>query len=446
MPFKIDPKEQLALARFLGKWCLLGGVVGLLSGSASALFLSALDRATSFRLAEPWLLFLLPIGGALIALFYERLGKSVEGGNNLLLDQIHNLKGAVPFRMAPMVLITTVATHLFGGSAGREGTAVQMGGSLAVLASRPLRLGAADRRLMIMAGISGGFGSVFGTPLAGMIFGLEVLTVGRMSYEGLVACLVASFTGDAVCRAWGISHTQYSVGSVPALTPQQVFLVLVASVLFAVASLVFSELTDAISRSSKRLMSRPWLRTAVGGAVIVALTYAVGTRDYLGLGIPLLQASFHPQGVVLWAFALKILFTAITLGVGFKGGEVTPLFVIGATLGCAFADLTHQPAGYFAALGFVSVFAGAANTPLACIAMGIELFGAPMAVPLALACVVAYILSGHRGIYMSQRIAMPKASSVRVTEMTTVRDTRDGAKEVIPSSLVERIRDRLGGS
>jgi H+/Cl- antiporter ClcA len=335
--------------------------------------------------------------------------------------------------MAPLVLITTVVTHLFGGSAGREGTAVQMGGSLAELISGMATLKALDRRIMLMAGISGGFGAVFGTPLAGMVFGLEVLTVGRIDYEGLVACMVAGIVGDVVCRAWGIDHVHYSVTQMPNLSATLILLIVASGAVFALASMLFSEFTDFVHRTAKRFVSRPWLRAFLGGCAIIALTYAVGTRDYLGLSIPMLKSSFNPGSIVLWAFALKILFTAITLGTGFKGGEVTPLFVIGGTLGYTIATLTHQSVSFFAALGFVSVFAGAANTPLACIVMGIELFGAPMAVPIAISCVVTYILSGHRGIYLSQRIGTSKASSVVVPDKSTLREARDGAQEVVPS-------------
>lgn len=425
MPIKIDRREQAALLLALVRWGALGAWVGGLAGIASWAFLAALAWATSFRETHPWLLWLLPLAGAAIALTYERLGKGVEGGNNLLLERIHDPKETVPFRMAPLILVTTVATHLFGGSAGREGTAVQMGGALGQLAVGPLRLTEFDRRMLIMAGIAGGFGSVFGTPLAGAVFALEVLAIGRIGYDALVPCLVASVVGDEVARALGTTHHAYAVqvGPIPAMTPLLFFMVVLAGGLFAAAAIAFSELTHAVQHVAKKVSGHSWVRALAGGGAIVALTCLVDTRDYNGLSLPLIEASFVGR-VVAYAFALKILFTAVTLGTGFKGGEVTPLFCIGATLGNAFAQATHQPTGFFAALGFAAVFAGAANTPLACTVMGIELFGSRLAVPLALACVTSYVLSGHRGIYLSQRVRHPKEATLADLEGATLRELR----------------------
>lgn len=417
-------KEQAALATFLGKWGVLGVWVGVLSGAASALFLWSLDLATRYRGAHPWLIFLLPIAGLVIAWAYTRHGQDVAGGNNLLLERIHDPKNAIPFRMAPLVMVTTVVTHLFGGSAGREGTAVQMGGTLAGLAVGPLRLSKEDHSILLMTGVAAGFGSVFGTPLAGAVFGLEVLSIGRIRYNALVPCLVGSFVGDLVCRGFGIQHHVYPVPHLGTVSPAFFAWVLVAGVLFAGASALFTELTHFIQQLGRKAKHAPYLRAFVGGLVVIALTFLVGSQEYNGLSLPLLERTFTAEAIPLYAFLLKILFTSITLGSGYKGGEVTPLFVIGATLGHAFAAFTGQPPAIFAALGFVAVFAGAANTPLACTIMGIELFGSHLAMPLAFACVIAYVLSGHRGIYVAQRIHQPKAHLAEIETDVTLESAR----------------------
>lgn len=416
---------RLASLVTLAKWILLAILVGVMAGAGSALFLTGLYWATDTREANPWLLYLLPIGGMLIGYVYYRFGRDVEAGNNLLLERIQTTGGSVSILMAPLIVLSTIGTHLFGGSAGREGTAVQMGGSLADWLGRMLRLSPDSRRLILISGISGGFGAVFGTPIAGMVFGMEVLAVGRIRYDALVPCLVASTVGDLVCRGLGIHHHTYVIDVYPNMTVGLLVWAGIAGIVFGAASYLFTELTHRIQHTMAKRVRTTWLRPFYGGVAVIALTWIVGSRDFLGLSLPLIDASFTPGQVAFWAFALKIVFTAVTLGTGFKGGEVTPLFCIGATLGSSLAWLTGQPTPVFAALGFVAVFAGAANTPLACSLMGIELFGAELAIPITIACVVSYMVSGHGGIYLSQQIEIPKHTGVIVTSNTSLRDWRD---------------------
>lgn len=415
-----ERSTSLAAVFMFVKWILLGGAVGCLAGTASALFLRGLDEVTDLRTLHPWLLFGLPLGGALVSYCYLRFGGSSSKGNNLILEQIHQGNGAIPLRMAPLVLLGTWITHLFGGSAGREGTAVQMGGSLAEALGRLLRVSAADRRLLLICGISGGFGSIFGTPLAGTVFGLEVLAIGLISYEALLPAFIASLTGDLVTtQFWGVHHIHYEMGLVPAFTLPTVLKVILAAVLFGLASRIFSELTHFLKKWFTRLFSNPMLKSAVGGVLIIGLVYALGTRDYLGLGIPLIQQSFDGDVPAL-AFLWKLLFTSVTLGAGFQGGEVTPLFGIGATLGHTLADVLSLYAPFLAALGFIAVFCGATSTPIACFIMGVELFGSDGAVYLFIACVVSYLVSGHTGIYTAQKIGVSKIHSVDVPAGTTL--------------------------
>jgi len=410
----------VGLARYVARWTLLATPVGLLTGSLIALFLWALDRVTQLRFANPWLLWCLPAAGLLVGALYHWFGRGVESGNNLIVDEIHEPGGGVPAVMAPLVLVTTVITHLFGGSAGREGTAVQVGGSLASALARRLGLDVGTTRTLLTTGIAAGFGAVFGTPITGAVFALEVLAIGRIDYEALIPCLIASLVGDWTCAAWGVHHTAYHVDTLRApsfahFDPLLLGKTVLAAAAFGLTSVAFAETTHAIGHLAKRLIRWPMLRPVLGGVLVIALTSLVGTRDYLGLGVVAatpdgvsIVSSFHAGGATTWSWLWKLVFTAVTLGFGFKGGEVTPLFFIGATLGNVLGALLHAPIDLFAALGFVAVFAGATNTPLACTLMGIELFGADAAVYLAVACFFGYLFSGHSGIYLSQRIATAK--------------------------------------
>ncbi|AOH84608.1 voltage-gated chloride channel protein [Sphingomonas panacis] len=412
------------------RWALILVPLAALVGTLCAAFLWSLDAVTRLRFAWPWLLYLLPLGGFAVGLLYHLAGRSVEGGNNLIVEQIHEPGGGVPLRMAPLIFFGTVVTHLFGGSAGREGTAVQLGGSLASGFGRALRLDADGTRILLMAGIAAGFGAVFGTPIAGAVFALEVLAIGRVEYRAMAPCLVAALVGDWACLAWGIHHNVYRIES---LVPVDALLTAkagIAGVAFGLVGLAFAEANHALGGWLKRIVPYGPLRPVIGGGAVIALVYVFGTRDYLGLGTlaatpdGLTIASFFGPDPHPWSWALKLLFTVVTLSAGFKGGEVTPLFFIGAALGNALAPVFGVPTDVFAAIGFVALFAGAANTPLACTFMGIELFGAMYAVPIAVGCFVAYLCSGHNGIYLSQRIAIPKVSTTGLAPTATLREMR----------------------
>jgi H+/Cl- antiporter ClcA len=417
--FHLDWDEHLAFLKMLVKWVALGSVVGVLAGTASAVFLITLNWATGFRVDHPSIIFLLPAAGFAVGWAYYRYAGPAIRGNNLVIETVsfreaQRAAGKIPLRMAPMVLAGTIITHLFGGSAGREGTAIQMGASLADGVRRALGLNEADRRLMVMAGISGGFGSVFGTPIAGFVFGMEVQNVGQMRYEGIVPCLTAALVGDLVTRAWGATHSHYPHLADMGVDGGLLAKVALAGIAFGLASLLFIELTHLVKRLCKRFIGWQPLYPVAGGIAIIALTLLLGTQDYLGLSLPLIQRSVTGEGVVPSAFLLKIIFTAITLGTGFLGGEVTPLFVIGSTLGYALAAPLGLDPAFLASIGFVAVFAGASNTPLACALMGLELFGGGSPIYLALGCFIAYLASGHRGIYVTQVVGTPKAHGIPV--------------------------------
>ena len=421
--------EHLFIARHLFRWILLTIPVSVIVGSLVAVFLWLLDKATKYRFQHAWLLFLLPLSGIVIHFLYKLSGKNAEAGNNLIVDEIHKPGGGVPFRMAPLVLLTTVATHLFGGSAGREGTAVQIGGSISSLIGKQLKLDKADTKILLMTGVAAGFGAVFGTPLTGAIFALEVITVGKINHKALLPCFMASVLSDIVCREWGIHHTQYAIAFKNIITGangmfhmnwQLLVSVIFGGVLFGLASYLFSELSHTIKSYSQRWIPKKWMIPFAGGLIIIGLTYLLGTDSYLGLGVDnpnpnsvSILSCFRAGGATYLSWFWKLLFTAITLSMGFKGGEVTPLFFIGAALGNAIGMLTGAPVDLMAGLGFIAVFAGATNTPIACTLMGVELFGSEHLIYFAIACFTAYYFSGHTGIYSAQRLGYSKLTAER---------------------------------
>lgn len=419
--------EHLNIARQLFRWTIMIIPISAVVGSAVAFFLWLLNKAIFFRFGHPYLLFLLPLAGLLIHFLYSSVGKSSEKGNNLIMDEIHKPGGGVPKRMAPIVLIATVITHLFGGSAGREGTAVQIGGSIAQMFGKWFNLGDRDMGIILTAGIAAGFGAVFGTPLTGAIFALEVLAIGRIKYDALLPCLIAGIVGDITVSAWNVHHTHYHIGNIVSnydtswlsqyIRFDIILLIKVvgASIIFGLTSFLFAEMAHRIKKTMISLISKKWLIPVIGGVIIILLSFLNGKPDYLSLGVDAeypgavtIQSAFHTGGSDTWSWFWKTLYTTVTLGTGFKGGEVTPLFYIGATLGNTLSTLMDAPVALFAALGFIAVFAGATNTPLACTLMGIELFGGEYALYYAVACFTAYFFSGHSGIYTAQRIEVPK--------------------------------------
>ncbi len=385
---------------YLTKWVTLSVIVGILIGTGSALFLIGLDWATNTREGNQWLIWLLPIAGFLIGYTYYKFGYKVVSGNNLLIREVKQPTERVQFRMAPMVVLGTIITHLFGGSAGREGTAVQMGGAIADQFSKPFQLTEEDRKIIIGLGVSGGFAAVFGTPLAGILFAFEILALNQLIKKGLIPIILTAFIADYFCTFVGAGHAHYFVDNVPIISLTNSFWAIVVGIASGLVAMLFSQSSHYFSGWYKNQIKYAPLRPFIGGIVVSLAVYLIGTTKYIGLGIPTIQAAFS-ENLLPYDFLIKLIFTVFTLSVGFKGGEVTPLFYIGATLGNALFWFVPLPLCLLAGMGFLAVFAGAAKTPLTCILMGFELFGLESVPFIALSSVVAYFVSGKRGIYHS---------------------------------------------
>lgn len=383
-------------------WLLFAGLIGTAAGLSSAFFLVTLDWVTGNREANPWLIALLPIAGGAIGWVYHQYGQLAKLGYDVILDQAHEPTQVLPVRMAPLVLIGTLVTHWFGGSAGREGTAVQISTALADQLTYLLGVRRRDRPFLLVMGISGGFAAVFGTPLAGAIFALEVMVIGRLRYDALLPSLLTALIADGVCQACGVGHTHYPIGEVPLATPTLLGWMLVVGIACGIVGCLFAKTTHTASDLFRRWISYAPLRPVVGGSIVAIFVWGTGSTKFIGLGIPEIERAFvEPSAWSDWL--LKLILTAITVGAGFKGGEVTPLFFVGATLGSAMSLILPLPTAVLAAVAFVAVFAGATHTPLACFVMGLELFGMNAAWYLAVATFTAYTFSGQTGIYQSQR-------------------------------------------
>ena len=400
-------KERVAhigqYAVTLLKWMVLGGVIGLVGGIIGSLFHIGVDTATQVRLAHSWVLYLMPVGGlAIVGL--DRLTKTEGKGTNDVIASVH-FGEQVPGLLVPVIFVSTVITHLCGGSAGREGAALQIGGGIGYQAGRLLRLGEKDLPLATLCGMSGVFAALFGTPLTATVFALEVISVGVLYYAGLVPCLTAALTGYLVSVLMGVPPTRFTV-TVPGLEVRTMLLVMVLALLCAVVSILFCRGLHGVERLLKRTLKNPYLRVAVGAAVLIGLTLLTN-GDYNGAGMEVIGRAIAGQADP-WAWVWKLLFTAITIGCGFKGGEVVPSFFVGAAFGCVAAGWLGLPAGFGAAMGLVSVFCGAVNCPLASIILSVELFGSGDLLYFAMACSISYLISGYCGLYSSQTILYSK--------------------------------------
>lgn len=397
----MNKKLSQHLKRYL-RWSLLSALSGILSGLAATVFLWLLQLATDYREINPIIIWALPIAGFAIGWIYHHHGSDIAAGNNLILDEIHDPKKVVPLSMAPFILFGTLITHLFGGSAGREGTAVQMGASLSDQLSRFFKIEPEERKILLTTGAGAGFGAAIGTPWAGVVFGMEVVRVGRLRPFAVVESTIASFVGYFVTHALHAPHSTYPAIAHVDFAWLTLFWIALAGIAFGLSAMLFIQLTHFVERLQRKI-SYPPLKPLIAGLLLVLLYHAIGTYRYAGLGIPVIQESIN-HVVSFLDPALKAGFTALTIGSGFKGGEFIPLVFIGATLGSALSMLIPVAVSILAVCGFAAVFGGASNTPLACSIMAIEIFGVEIAPYAVTASYVSYLCSGGRSIYRSQKV------------------------------------------
>ena len=387
------------------KWLAIYLIVGGIVGSATAFFLQSLDYVTLLRTNHIWVVYFLPMAGLLIGLLYYYYGDAANKGNNLLIETHQSLENGetskpIPFKMAPMVFISTLLTHIAGGSAGREGTAVQMGGAIADQFTAILKINAADRKTILIIGISSGFAAVFGTPLAGAIFALEILSVTNAKKNQLATSLFVAYIAHYSCLAWQVKHTIYSIPNIPAISLTTLAWTIIAGIIFGLTALAFTSTGKLFENIFNKIKFEP-LRPFIGGIIIALFIVVFNSTKFIGLGIPTIQDAFI-NNAGQFDFVIKLILTSFTLSAGFKGGEVTPLFFIGATLGNILIWFIPLPMALLAGMGFVAIFSGATNCVYASIALGLELFGIKAGVYIGLASVVAYFTSGPNGIYSAQ--------------------------------------------
>ncbi len=399
----------------LGKWLVLAGIIGVCCGLVGSAFHRGVEQATELRAQHPWLLLCLPLAGLAIVAIYKRL--HTEGQDtNVILESVHGVK-APPILLVPAIFAGTLLTHLCGGSAGREGAALQMGGDIGFQVGRLFRLDDRDTRTATLCGMAAFFSALFGTPLAATMFAILVVSVGVFYHAAFIPCFTAALIAYGISLWLGTEPTRFHVEA-PAVEPVMLVRVALLAALCALISILFCRAIQTAGRLLTRWMKNPWLRAAVGGAAVTLLSLLLGTGDYNGAGMDVITAAVEQGRARPEAFLLKILLTAITLGAGFKGGEVVPAFFTGAVFGCVAGPLLGIPAGFAAALGLICVFCGAANCPVASMFLSIELFGASGLWYFALACGISYMLSGYTGLYSGQKILYSKVKAQYINVRT----------------------------
>lgn len=402
----MDLKKIGTYAYVCARWLVLAVLVGCIIGPCGAAFGLLLHGEEHFFAENHWLIWLLPVFGLIIVACY-RFSKYPGGGSTNAVFKAVRDDEPMPLRAAPLIVIATALTHLGGGSSGREGAALQMGGSIAGRLGRFLRLDTADCRVMTLCGMSAAFSAIFGTPLAAAVFSLEVISVGTVYYVALVPCMLAALVGLWIAGVMGLAPTSYSLMVTVELTPASMLQVIVLSALVAVLSILVCQVLHSSAHLYAHVFPNPYIRVAAAGGLVVGATLLLGTWDYNGAGGHVIAQAIAGSAVP-YAFVLKLIFTSMTLGAGYKGGEIVPVFFIGSTFGCTVAPLLGLPAPVGAALGMIGLFCGVSNCPIASTLLAMELFGGKCMPLFALTCALSYMMSGYFGLYSEQKIMFSK--------------------------------------
>jgi len=400
-------RTVLPTARALGQWLLLAGLAGLACGVVGAAFTWCVAQATALRAAHPWLLFCMPLAGLAIVFSYHRAGMENDSGTNQIIASVRG-DTRPPVRLAPLIFFGSVLTHLTGGSAGREGAALQIGGSISAGIGRLLRLGELSLNTIIQCGMAGLFSALFGTPLTATVFALEVVDVGHLQYAALFPCLLSALVANAIPRALGLPAEAYRLLGVPELGPASLLQCGGLAILAALVSIAFCVVMHETAHLYKKYIPNQYLRALVGAVLVIVLTLLEGSGDYNGAGGGVIELALEGKVRVPWASALKMLFTALTLGAGFRGGEIVPTLFIGSTFGCAVGPLFGLDPAFGAAVSMIALFCGVVNCPLASIFLAIELFGGGGLLFFALASALSFLVSGRYSLYESQKIVFSK--------------------------------------
>ena len=405
--FRIVGKNFIAFIR----WLFFGIIIGIIVGMVGVLFHFGIEFATEYRLEHAWILWLLPIGGILIAFTYRFAGMEKDRGTNFVLVAIRSSEEKISLRTAPLIFFSTIITHLFGGSSGREGAALQLGGSIASKIGRMLNLDKKDRIIFAMSGMSAAFSALFGTPITSVIFSMEVITVGIMHYSAIVPCVTSAMVGASIASYFGVAPTAFQLYGIPEISVLFMIKVLLLSMLCALLSILFCTFMKRTSAFYRSWIPDKVLRAFIGGCIVITLTFLVGTTDYNGAGMDVISRAIAGEAKAE-AFLLKIVFTAFTLGAGFKGGEIVPAFFVGSTFGNIAGKLLGLSPSFGAGIGLVAIFCGVTNCPLTSLILSIELFGIQGLGYFAVAVAVSYILSGYYGLYSEQKIVYSKIKPI----------------------------------